>query len=200
MSRFIETLRVENGRISLLSYHKGRVERTQSHFGFQAGIDWEKWEENALMWPKNQGIAKLRIVYGVEGYKGEFLPYAPLQIEKLHLVEASSWEYSYKYEDRTFLENTKKGFADNEEVLLCKAGLIAESSFANIVFWNGEKWITPLDVFLEGTRRQFLLDQGKVEARRIQANELRTFSHWQLINALRDLDEFPSQPIAGILQ
>jgi 4-amino-4-deoxychorismate lyase len=198
MSRFIETLRVEKGGIPLLAYHQARVQKAEAHFGFAAGIDWHHWEREARLWGQDRGIGKLRILYGKEESQGEIRPYRAMPIAVLHLVEASFWEYSHKYEDRAFLEKQTSRLAPQEEILLCKGTWIAECSFANIVFWNGSQWFTPEDVFLEGTRRQFLLDRGRVKVRRISVENLGDFSHWQLINAMRDLDEFPSQPITSI--
>ena len=55
----------------------------------------------------------------------------------------------------------KKGSCD--DVIIVRNGLITDSSYANLIFFDGREWITPKVPLLEGTCRARLLASGKIK-------------------------------------
>jgi len=53
---------------------------------------------------------------------------------------------------------------------------------------NGD-WYTPENCLLRGTQREFLLDNGIISEKIITVNNLNSFTHLMLINALLDFNE-----------
>jgi 4-amino-4-deoxychorismate lyase len=76
----------------------------------------------------------------------------------------------------------KKGLAD--DVLIVKNGWITDTSFANILFFDGKRWLTPEKPLLKGTQRENLLRQGLIFQANISPASLPDFSKARLINAM----------------
>jgi len=66
-----------------------------------------------------------------------------------------------------------------------------DSYVANVVFWNGHEWHTPLHPLLPGTMRASLLAQGAVRTAIITTDTLARYKKFKLINAFHSLDEAP---------
>ena len=96
--------------------------------------------------------------------------------------------YSYKFLDREALNRLKKE-APTDEVIFIKEGMVTDSSYANLVFSDGVKWYTPTTFLLNGTCRQRLLKEGKIEERPIFQEDITSFRYIGLINAMLDLGE-----------
>jgi 4-amino-4-deoxychorismate lyase len=79
-----------------------------------------------------------------------------------------------------------------DEILIIKNGFVTDTSFSNIVFFDGIKWITPSTYLLNGTQRQQLLQQGAIIEEEIRPSDLKHFRFAKLINAMLDLETSPS--------
>lgn len=147
-----------------------------------------------------RGTFKLRVSYGEKGQKFELDRYEIKEIKSLQLIEDNEIEYNLKYTDRSHLKQlwNQKGVCD--DVLIVKNGLITDTSFCNIVFYDGEKWLTPDQPLLEGTARARLLDEGRIIEAAIGVNDIKDFSHFKLINAMRDFDWVKEAAIEGIVE
>jgi len=73
-------------------------------------------------------------------------------------------------------------------VIITKDGFITDSSVANLVFKRKDKWLTPFTYLLNGTQRQFLLDQKIIEEEKITINDLHRYEKVKLINAMLKFD------------
>ena len=135
-----------------------------------------------------EGIYKIRFVYSNHNYMIEILPYQITPIESISCVSADDVEYSYKYAHREALLQLKKE-AKTDEVIFVKNGLVTDSSYANLVFFDGTEWVTPTTFLLNGTCRQRLLSERKIKERIIHATDIPSFTHIGLINAMIDLGE-----------
>lgn len=133
-------------------------------------------------------IYKCRIVYSESIEKIEFLPYSFPKINSLNLVEDNTISYAHKYLDRSNLEKLFTLRQGCDDVLIVKNGLITDTSFCNILFFNGKKWLTPERPLLKGTQRQFLLDNEIIETASITPYDLRNFEKARLINAMIGFD------------
>jgi len=67
------------------------------------------------------------------------------------------------------------------------------------LFKKGKDWFTPATYLLNGVQRQNLLKQKKVKETEITLQNIKDFSHFQLINALNDFNENFIYPIGRIV-
>ena len=130
------------------------------------------------------GLFKCRVIYSTTIEKTEFIPYHLPKIRSLKLVVDDQIYYSHKYLDRKPIERLLSGKGDCDDILIIKNGLITDTSFANILFFNGKEWITPALPLLKGTRRAQLLDEEKIRTADIRTEDLKYFQKARLINAM----------------
>ena len=136
-----------------------------------------------------KGNVKLRILYGEKGRKIQFEIYTPMKINTIRLVYTSKLRYSLKLRNRKELNTLFDQRGNCDDVIIVRDGQITDSSYANLIFFNGSEWVTPKKPLLEGTCRARLLDNGKIKTANLGINELKTFKGFKLINAMRDMDQ-----------
>jgi 4-amino-4-deoxychorismate lyase len=106
------------------------------------------------------------------------------------LVYDDEIEYSYKYENRERLNELKERRQDCDEIMIVKNGCITDTSFSNLVFYDGKKYLTPAQPLLNGTKRKLLLQQGWISEATIKPEDLNNFQHCGLINAMLNKDDY----------
>ncbi len=197
MSRFIETLCILNGEIRNLEFHQKRFNQTRYKIW---GLTDEINLKNQISLAENQrtGKFKCRILYAENIESVEISPYAPRNIHSVKLVENNEIEYRFKSEDRSAFELMKDSVTE-EEIIVVKKGQITDTSYSNLVFSDGENWITPTSFLLNGTMRQSLLKSGKIIEEEVNPKDLNRFVSFKLINAMLDLDESPELDILIIV-
>lgn len=196
MSRFIESIKVEDQEVFLLDYHQKRVNETFAHFGKEGSLDLGKIFRN--LEHDEDGLYKLRIVYDLDkNFKTQLIPYAVPEIDDFRLVENNMFDYSFKFEDRKELDKMKLQ-SGAEEIIIVKNNHITDTSFSNLLFLKGKQWYTPSTFLLNGVQRQYLLKKGKIKEAEITLNNLSEFSHFQIINALNDFDDMFVYPMNKI--
>jgi 4-amino-4-deoxychorismate lyase len=192
--QFIETMHVVDGRIDNLQAHVERMRRSVSEV---YGVERDFSLLQAMDIPSD--AAKCRIVYDEEIRTTEFSGYTPRDIRTLRLVQADAdLDYHLKYLDRTALNRLRDQRADADEVLIVREGFITDTSFSNVVFTDGRKFVTPSTCLLPGTRRARLLASGVVTAHPIRVDDIAQFTHIALINAMLPLDEKRLIPVTQI--
>ena len=197
MSQFIESIKVEDQKAFLMEFHQKRVNDTFAHFGAQGSIDLEKIFKS--LEHDEDGLYKLRIVYDLNrNFKHQMIPYAIPEIENFQLVENNSYDYSFKFEERKEFEKMKTK-AKTEEIIIVKNNHITDTSYTNILFLKGETWYTPTTYLLNGVMRQHLLKEKKIKEAEITLQNIREFSHFQLINSMNDFDDMFIYPIERIV-
>ncbi|MDR1297077.1 MAG: aminotransferase class IV [Deltaproteobacteria bacterium] len=183
---FLETLKIDGGKIHLLELHKRRMARTCREF-FGSGPNFELGP--ALPDPgRLRGRHKLRVAYGLELVKIETEPYKFREIDSLEIVAADGLDYSHKFLDRGELEALRKN-SPADDVVISQNGFLTDSSFANLVFQNEEGLFTPEKCLLPGVKRESLLALGLITARPIRVSELNLYRRVRLINAMTDLED-----------
>ena len=188
MYRLLETIRYENGRFHNLEIHRQRMNYARkSLFGLENEIDLGKVLQRVTkgrLTDANIGLFKCRVVYDSQIRDIRFLPYVLPQIRSLQMVESNDIDYTFKYEDRNVLNRlfARRGSAD--DILIVKNGLVTDTSFCNVLFFNGRQWLTPEQPLLRGTRRTALLEKEQIETAVIGAADLHYFTKVRLINAL----------------
>ena len=146
----------------------------------------------------NSGVYKLRISYNDRYKKIEFIPYAISKIETIKVVVDNEIKYDLKYSDRDKLLAAYKQKNSCDDVLIIKNGMVTDSSYSNIVFFDGKKWVTPSNPLLNGTARARLLSEKLIEEQHIKLEDLPTFESFKLINALRDFEKVDQSDISNI--
>jgi 4-amino-4-deoxychorismate lyase len=107
-------------------------------------------------------------------------------------------DYHLKYADRSALNKLAELRGDCDEILIVKDGQITDTSFSNVVFTDGQQFVTPSSYLLPGTMRAALLQSGAITEAPIRTGDLQQFSHVTLINAMLPLHAFPLIPISSI--
>ena len=186
--QFIESIKLLNGDVYHLAYHQERVCRTFSHF-FPSEKVLSLQEIISKIALPAIGKYKIRIVYSKDNLIVEIHPYHIKPINTIKCVNADEYDYSYKFLNREFL-NTLKQTSGADEVIFLKNGKVTDSSYANIIFFDGKQWLTPSFFLLNGTCRQRLLNEGKITEVPIHYTDIQNFEQIGFINAMLDIGEF----------
>lgn len=198
MSQFFESIRIVNGRVMNLSQHQIRVDRAMKSINSMDFLDLKK--HIATLDLSKSGVYKLRISYNpykAEILKTRFEAYEEKSITTLRLVDIN-FNYEHKSEDREALNHAfgKRDGAD--DVLLVRNGLITDSWYCNVAFYNGEIWLTPKDALLQGTMRAKLIQTKKIVPADIKVQDIASFKKIRLFNAMIPWSEQKDIPIKNI--
>ena len=82
---------------------------------------------------------------------------------------------------------SKRGLCD--DIIIVKNGNLTDSSYSNLAFNDGSKWITPSTPLLTGTRRGQLIESGELYEEELKVSDLKYFHSCSLINALNGIGE-----------
>ena len=197
MSRYIESIRVEQGIARNLGFHQARFQQTRSRcLGLSEHPQLQDWIEPPPEF--RQGLAKCRLIYGERIEQIDFSPYVRKPVTALKLIRADAITYGYKAEDRSLLEKLYAKRGDCDDILIIKQGWITDSYTANAVFWNGHHWHTPLHPLLPGTMRASLLARGLIRAVPLRIEHLQKYKKIRLINAFHSLEEAPELDVTAL--
>jgi 4-amino-4-deoxychorismate lyase len=197
MSRFIETIQVNQGELKNLEFHQERFERTRLE---SLGLKKHPQLDQVISLPPGLelGLLKCRVTYHREIELIEFEPHQKHEVHSLKLVHSDSIEYGYKYADRSHLKELFEQREDCDDILVVKNNCISDSFYANVLFWDGKHWLTPDTPLLPGTMRASLLRSGIIRVSRITPADLAGFKKIKLINAMNDFQGAPEIPIDSI--
>jgi 4-amino-4-deoxychorismate lyase len=108
-------------------------------------------------------------------------------------------EYRHKFADRSEIHKLfeKRGNAD--DILIVKYGQITDTSYANIILFDGKNWLTPSKPMLQGTQRAKLLAEMKIIPASITPVNLPRFSKARLINAMIRFEDEVDLNIGSII-
>jgi len=187
MYPLVETIKIENGTPMHLEWHQRRMDYA-FHVLFGSNNPMQLRECLHVKEDFLSGIVKCRFLYSGTSFKIEFSNYVSRAISSLQLVEADTIDYSHKYTNRKMLTDLleRKGQAD--DILIVRDGCITDTSFTNIVFFDGLTWVTPADPLLEGTCRNRLLAEGVINQADIRPEDLSSYTSFRLINAMMDFE------------
>lgn len=185
-----ETIKIHNKILQNINYHNDRFNRTRFKlFGFRGQVKLE--EIIKLLIDMDDRVYKCRVMYSKNIEKIEFEPYTPKTINSLKLVECNDINYNHKYLDRSKINELYKQRENYDDILIIKNGLVTDTSYSNIVFWDGSNWITPSTPLLPGTKRKKLMAEKKITEKEIKVSDLQSFEKARIINAMIDLEDLP---------
>jgi len=197
MSQFIESIKVEDQKIFLTELHQKRMNETFSHFGKECKID--IYSSFINLEHDEDGLYKFRIEYDLDdNFKTQIVPYAISEHDDFELVIDNEIDYTFKSADRTQFQKLKND-SGADEIIIIKENRITDTSYSNLLFLKDKTWFTPKTYLLNGVMRQSLLVSKKIKEAEITLDNIKEFSHFQLINALNDFDEMFIYPIEKII-
>lgn len=188
MCQLIETIKIKDKTICNIEYHTKRFNKTRKKlFNISSEIDLN----DIIKIPANltSETYKCRVTYSTDIELIEFEKYEKKEIKSLKVINYNNIDYSYKYKDRTLLNKLFEKRNDCDDIIIVKNNLVTDSSYANIVFFDGQNWYTPTKPLLPGTKRALLLSTGKIEEREIMKSDIYNYEKISLINAMLDLSE-----------
>ncbi len=187
MSRYLESIKICQGRPYNLEYHQMRFSAAQQElWGSEVLAPLEHYLPINL---PREGLYKLRLAYDRSGVDAEIQPYNRPLIKRLHCVYTAGLDYHLKSEDRSVFSELKQNLESGDEILIINNGLVADTSFTNLAFWDGRGWYTPEDCLLEGTQRANLLNNNILTLSKIAGSDLGHFLKVALFNAMIEWDE-----------
>ncbi len=198
MCLLLESIKVLNGRLYNLHYHHQRMQQArQALFGLDTPC---KLEEMEVPVAYRQGLVKCRVLYRQAIQEVTFTPYQKISIHTLRLVFDDHIDYTYKYADRKHLEQlyTRKGATD--DILVVRNGLITDTMYGNIAFFDGNQWHTPANPLLCGTQRQKLLEAKMIWPTIITVDDIQRYRAFKVFNALNEFEDQPQIDITQIVQ
>jgi len=188
MCRLLETIKVEHNQMKHIAWHNARVNRSRCSL-FGQKDSWDLENLITISGLDHSKIYRCRFLYSINFEGVEFIPYIPRKIGTLYLVHADTLDYSFKFADRKQLDSLKDNdLQSNEDILIIKDNCVTDTSFSNIVFFDGIHWVTPDTPLLMGTKRAYYLHTGKIVEKRITVEDLQQYHKARIINAMLDLE------------
>ena len=180
MIELFETIRIEDGVAHHLEYHNYRFNRARHElFGSTDTID----IAHILVDIPTSGVYRAKLIYNVSILSLDYYPYTPRVIECISIVP-SDIEYSYKYLDRTILDDIRISYPESDEILFTRDGLLTDSTIANVALSKEGRWYTPAQPLLEGTTRARLIDSGFLLPIDIEVSTIESYDGLALMNAM----------------
>lgn len=180
-----ETICVENRELKNLPYHEARLNKTRRElWGYHD--NWDLAELLQIPDMLSEGMHKCRLAYSKDVDNIKWEPYSRRTIRKIRRIYHDEIDYQYKYDNRDTLNELFAQRGDADEILIIKKGLVTDSSFCNVAFSDGNRWLTPAGPLLPGTQRALLLDLGIIETAEIRESDINTFGQIRLFNAMVD--------------
>lgn len=199
MFPLFEAIKIQEGVPQHLEWHQARMDDSFLRYFGRTGAPVLK---ALLQVPEEfgSGVVKCRFLYGRTGWTTEFLEYVPKRMRTLRLVTGDHLEYSMKYTERYALEELLKQRGTCDDILIVRNGRITDTSYTNIVLFNGERWVTPVYPLLAGTNRARLISERRIVEADITMEDLRYYRSFRLINAMLEFEEQEELPVDLIME
>ena len=198
--QLLETIRFNAGKFSNIKLHQRRFNDSRRQlFNCKDEINLISILNSYIKNQPDYQLLKCRVVYDAEVESVEFIPYSMPNITSLKLVNCDKIEYSHKYLNRSHINKLILQKCNADDIIIVKNGLITDSSFANMLFFNGSQWLTPAQPLLKGTQRAKLLEQEQIITADIRPADLYNFTKVRLINAMLRFEDEMDVLIGKIL-
>ena len=183
--KLLETIRFENGKFENLEFHQRRMNHSRKAlFGCKISFSLPEVLRQHIKNTPNKGLFKCRLIYSTQIEKVELVPYFIPGTHSLKIVSDDHISYAHKFFDRKAIDKLYKQKSACDDILIVKNGLITDTSYANILFYNGTHWVTPEQPLLQGTQRALLLEKEIIKTASIRVEDLVNFENARLINAM----------------
>lgn len=187
MYPLFESIKVVDGQLINLEWHQVRMDRSRNKlFASQTRLDLK--DHLSVPTGYQKGIVKCRVSYGQNWGPVVYTRYNARIIRNLQQIDCRCFEYNLKYRNRAQLEHIFSLRAGCDEVLITIDGQVTDTSYSNVVCFDGSSWITPDKPLLEGTQRARLLAGGVIKTGKIDISCIANFEKLVLINAMLEFD------------
>lgn len=196
MYQLFETIKIKDRKLHNIEFHNSRMNNSRK---ILFNCDDEIILEKIIKIPDelSNNIFKCRVVYSKQIDDVEFQPYFERKISTLQTINVDWIDYSYKFLDRSNLQKLLcKSTAD--EVLIIKNGFVTDTTFTNVVFYDGKNFFTPNSPLLKGTKREKLLREGIIQEKEIRLDDIKFYKSILLINSMLELDLQKSIPVENV--
>lgn len=189
MCLLFESIKIENKEIINSDYHKERmIKSVKETFNIERSFNFD------ILQPKLDALGtdtyKLKIIYNEDIIEHSIEKYEKRKINTLKLVKVDTSNfYSFKFFDRSEINKLYKLRSGRDDILMVNNRDILDSSIANIIFYNGFEWHTPTTFLLNGTKRQYLINNQIIKERNISIDDFKKYKSFQLINAMLDFGD-----------
>ena len=193
--KFIESLKLVGERFSNIELHQQRIDLTCKVFSINSKIE---LKDISIPNFNDDLVRKCRIIYSKDDFSVSFSEYKQRKIENLKVVFDDTIDYSYKFENRDRLNSLFEDKGGCSDIIIVKNGCLTDTSFSNIVLFDGDKYFTPSSFLLNGTMRQKLLIDNIIFEKEIKLEDIHSFKKLYLINALNSLEDSLSINVENI--
>ncbi|MDN5212069.1 aminotransferase class IV [Fulvivirgaceae bacterium BMA12] len=198
MCRLLESIKITASGVENLERHNERLNASRLEiFGLENQLDLSAFVQSPPL--TGEEIIKCRVIYAEEVIKIEYISYCKKDIKTLKVVYDDEVNYAFKFEDRSHLNRLYGLKGECDDVLIIKDGMVTDFSYGNIVFYDGNQWITPGQPLLAGTMRAELIKSGRIVEKNVTPDDLNQYQSFKLINALLGFDE-PERPMENIIR
>ena len=188
MCQFVETLCWDNDYFRNLPYHEARFNATRREcLGAHGALPLQPLLQTLTL---GKGKWKVRLVYdrnGVQELTAQL--YTMRSIASLQVVCCDTIAYDYKSTDRQIFTKLLAQRNACDEILILRQGLVTDTSYTNVAFFDGYAWFTPRTPLLCGTMRAALLAQGLLHERAIGYCDWHNYQRIMLFNAMIGWEE-----------
>lgn len=182
-----ESIKIIDGQLQLLDYHKARMQRS-AFFLWGQNNNYNQLEDAIGNLPP-KGIHKCKVLYHKNKFQVDITPYTKRTINRLIAIKQDDISYNLKYTERSIFTKYQENLDPTDDVVFIKNEKITDTTYSNIALWNGEEWHTPKQPLLQGTKRAFLLDNKLIKEVELYIDMLPFYEKITLINAMLDLDD-----------
>lgn len=193
--KFIESLKLVGERFSNIELHQQRIDLTSKVFSINSKIE---LKDISIPNFNDDLVRKCRIIYSKDDFSVSFSEYKQRKIENLKVVFDDTIDYSYKFENRDRLNSLFEDRGGCSDIIIVKNGCLIDTSFSNIVLFDGDKYFTPSSFLLNGTMRQKLIRDKIIFEKEIKLEDIHRFKKLFLINALNSLEDSLSINVENI--
>ena len=152
-----------------------------------------------------RGIAFLMIAFSAVVFAGSEMEIEGLKYRKEKSIDIEIYfpKNNYTEKEKKIIENTAKTCPVSQSLhpeikQNIKNGLVTDTSFSNVLLYNGIDYFTPKTPLLVGTKRSLLLSQGLIKEKDIDVAQLSDYQHIILINAMMGIADGLVIPISQV--
>jgi len=195
MYQLVESVRIENRQLHHIELHNQRLKKAmQLVFGVEKKIFLEDIIELPADLTENR--YKCRVTVSPESINVDMKPYIQREIKTLKIVHDNEIDYSFKTDNRQQLDSAFEKRADCDDIIIVKNNCVTDSWAANIILFDGQRWVTPDTPLLKGVQREYLLSRKLIKEQRVLVADLSSFQKIRLINAMIDFERASEIAIA----
>lgn len=196
MSLLFESIACKNYVLENLRFHEERMNRSRKKlFGVTSPLSLGDISIPDFV---DKELWKCRVSFAENIEQVAFQKYVPTNPSIFRIVDAEI-EYQHKFEDRNDLDTLFSNRGEADDIIIIVNDRITDSSIANLIFYDGTNWLTPIRPLLPGTMRAQLIDSGLIIEKDVRKSDLVNFERFMAINALNPFDPNRSLPISHIV-